>query len=143
MEGKSFTKKFWDEIKAVNFVSLIDGGLQIQNVSYTNQLIWENTYTDTIEVFDQLHKNILNPAKNVATIAFKGENLSLLHKAFGSEIKSDSWLFDFSGNEKSMRFSGKSKHYIFGYIPLIHDDANELTAFMSAKEFATYIKSIL
>lgn len=142
MEGKAFTKSFWDELKTQCFVEVIPDGLEIQNISYNKHLIWENLFTQSNLMMETIKDNLSREPKTVDMIAVRGSAYSLLHNAFGAEMKNDSWVFDFSGKQHAMRFSGSSKDYIFGLIPLMYKEATEFTAFINSKEFAGWLSEM-
>lgn len=141
MNGKAFDSAFWAELVKPNFVEVTPDGLELEGVHYNKYLVYEEIITDNKTFLTSVKDNLSRKSVTVDRIAFKGSNLIDLMTAFKSEMKNDSFLFDFTGQENVLKFSGRSKDYIFGYVPLNYDASNEFTAFQNTMTFAQQLSA--
>jgi hypothetical protein len=131
MEGKSFTKDFWQELVKENFVNLNgNNNIEIENVNYNKILVYEEVVSDNVIPFEVIRDNIDRPGSPVQRIAYDGKVLSLLTKTFGSELTNDSIIFEYTGQENASKFTLTRRDYIFGLLPTNYNSSSELTAFL-------------
>lgn len=132
MEGKSFTKDFWQELVKENFVNLnSQNNIEIENVNYNKILVYEEVLSDNVIPFEVIKDNIDRPGSPVQRIAYDGKIMSLLTKTFGSELTNDSIIFEYTGQENASKFTLTRRDYIFGLLPTNYNSASELTAFLN------------
>ena len=125
LDGSSFTKAYWNELVKENTVSLTPDGLEITNDHYTKLLL----YTEVISVNTKMgdaKNHIDRSIDKVDKVAFYGKDIINVIDAFKKEMKSDSFIFAFTGKENVIKFVGNSKNYIFGYIPTNFDASQEM-----------------
>lgn len=140
LNGKSFTKEFWSMLTKDCLLTVNDdNNLEITNGQFTTVLNYQDVIPDNDIYLETTTQNLGRPPVNIDRIGIKGKYISLLNSAFSKEMASDTFIFEFSGKEYCMNFSGSSKDYIFGFVPLSYDEANELTAFMNVKSFCESI----
>lgn len=143
MNDKSFDKSFWSELVKENFVEVTPDGLELESVSYNKILVYEDIITDNIVSLQSVRDNLARKPVTLDRVAFHGALMIDLMNVFKSEMKNDSFLFDFTGKENIIKFSGRSKDYIFGFIPLKYDDSTELTAFHNTENFANVLSAYM
>ena len=132
MEGKSFTKDFWQELVKENFVNLNgQNNIEIENVNYNKILVYEEVLSDNVIPFEVIKDNIDRTGSPVQRIAYDGKIMSLLTKTFGSELTNDSIIFEYTGQENASKFTLTRRDYIFGLLPTNYNSASELTAFLN------------
>lgn len=135
MEGKSFSKEFWSELTNDCFIKLTEEGLEIQNLNYNKVLIYEEIQTSEDTYLAVLRDNLVETSVTVQKIAVNSSYLLLISNTFKKEFGKGSIILESTGIDKALRFSGVRKDYIFGFIPLSYDDANEFTNFMSSLNY--------
>lgn len=135
MEGKSFTKAFWDELKTPQEVSFNPVSITISNGLFIKNLLFDNVISD-ISSKEKFAKKILNK-KSVGApkFSFHGDIIYPLLNVFKSELKNDSVLFSILEEGSVVKFSGRSKEYIFGFFSLDFDGAQEFTNFQNIELF--------
>lgn len=137
-EGKAFTTEFWKELTSTCFLSL-KNELVIEYNSYEKTLNYEDPQILPTELESKLNllKTVLTrPSGTTDKICFNGLIVSDIHKVFGSELKVDDLIFDFSGRAGTLLFQGRRKDYIFGSAAINYEESLDLTSFLSVKDFA-------
>ena len=136
MEGKSFTKEFWSELVKECYVNITgDDKVEIEHQTYNKILVYEDIITEKELSLQVVSDNICRPEMSLYRIAFGGLNLSNLTKAFKNELKNDTIILEFTGQENAIKFTLSRRDYIFGLIPADFNSAQELTAFLGNGPF--------
>lgn len=131
MNGKSFNREFWTEFtKEISVVSVEnENEMEIEFSGFTKKLLYEKIETDSMKAFSLLKSSIKAEKTEMERFSINGEILSLISKAFGTEIKSDEVIFQLSGSGKGIKFSFSMKDYIFGIVPESFNASMSMVAF--------------
>ena len=131
MNGKSFNREFWTEFtKEISVVNVDDENeIEIEFSGFTKKLLYEKIETDSMKAFSLLKSSIKAEKTEMERFSINGEILSLISKAFGTEIKSDEVIFQLSGSGKGIKFSFSTKDYIFGIVPESFNASMSMVAF--------------
>lgn len=131
MNGKSFNREFWTEFtKEISVVNVDDENeMEIEFSGFTKKLLYEKIETDSMKAFSLLKSSIKAEKTEMERFSINGEILSLISKAFGTEIKSDEVIFQLSGSGKGIKFSFSTKDYIFGIVPESFNASMSMIAF--------------
>lgn len=128
LEGKSLSKNFWKEFTSSNEITSNPFGIEV-----TKSFSTKNVIFDTIEGIDldSIKKIVTKTIKktkdlSLSKISLAGDSLIKILTSL-KELKSDEIIFDFK--DDVLRFSGRSKDYIFGVIMLDTEAAQEWVAF--------------
>ena len=134
-EGKSFTVEFWAELTKKHFVSLTEAGLLIENLTYTKILMHEEVPVSLLNLVDVLLSNLNRQPILVQRISIPNDLKVKLNSVFKNETKGLHMIYEFTGEDTSVKFQVHRKDYIFGLIPVDYDSANEIYNFQSMNLF--------
>lgn len=131
MNGKSFNKEMWSEFTKEISVTNVDdeNEIEIEYSGFTKKLQYQNLNTDMMKVLSLLKSSIKTEQTDMGRFSVNGEMLSLISKAFGSEMKTDEIIFQLGGSGKGIKYSLSSKDYIFGLIPESFNASMSMIAF--------------
>jgi hypothetical protein len=135
MNGKIFSKQYWDELKKECLIELVGDQLKVEYNSYKKTLEYEHPDVDNTLLLRSIYDNIGRPCVTIDRIAFKGDVLKKLNSAFGAEMKNDDYVFDFTGKETPIKFTGVLKDYFFGLIPIQYKSTENIFVFSNINEF--------
>ena len=120
---------------------MVEDGLEITHKSYTKHLNYLSNGAESDRAYELTRQNINREEVEMSRFAVSGEHLSLISKAFSSEIKNDNLLFKLSGTGNSIMFSFQRKDYVFGVIPEHLDSSMDLTAFLNSEGLFEFLRA--
>lgn len=135
LEGKSFTKEFWEQLTKEKSVTLVDDSLMIEDSTFTSYLHYQSIELDLRLPIKSISDNIDIPDFSLFRVSFSGAHMELLQKAFKNELKKDYLNLEFSETSKPVKFSFSTRNFIFGSIKSTMNSASELMAFIGNKDF--------
>lgn len=117
MEGKSFTKDFWQFLVAKNEINVVsETKIKIKSGTFEKVLIYEHVNVSLDQVVGMLNKNIENQKSSVAAIGISQNNFNIISKTIGKMIGKNVLIFEFITITSTIRFTVDEMTFIFGVV---------------------------
>lgn len=125
LNNKSFTKSYWTELTKEASVSFTIDGLEITNDHYTKLLVYSQVVSINTNM-NILRLELERKSEPIDEVAVYGSDIIRVIDVFKNEMKTDSFIFKFTGKANAIKFAGRSKGYIFGVISTNYDASEEM-----------------
>lgn len=122
LEGKNFTKSFWNEIAGLKTITVIDDStIKIDSESFSQNVTYFHRAVLTDGILKRLNENAKHEALAYPTVAYSNRCFEFIQKTVGKYIGNSSLVIEFVRKEKPARFTVNNKPYIFGIIEPNHE----------------------
>lgn len=134
--GKSFNKDYWAElVKGADVEVMENGNLFIKTPKLERELHYEDAHLDVLSLLEHLYKTNGREKMACDTIALNFKAMKTLGKCFGTELDTQSIVYEFSGQDRYVKFTFSRSKFIYGYVHTDYDAAKEGFLFHDLEQF--------
>ncbi|MBV1929175.1 MAG: hypothetical protein KUG81_06640 [Gammaproteobacteria bacterium] len=135
MNGKVFNAEFWKELTKGCSMKMNQGELYVSTPKYAKDLHHNPLPVDLLEPLNGLQEAYNYEENLVSAIAVPFQSLFLIYECLKGDFKFDNIIFQFSSQDRPVKFTFRNRKHCFGYIHPHYDAVQEGFRFTSYEEF--------
>lgn len=125
MEEKMFSNEYWSELTKGANMEIQEGHLFIENPKYSKDLYHKEISVNLIGLMIQLEKVCQQKEDLVSSIAIPFGALNTIYSCLSSEFKNDKIIFEFTSQDRPVKFTFKDRKHFYGFVMPDYDAAQE------------------
>lgn len=143
MEEKIFSNEYWSELTKGANMKIENGVLFIENPKYSKDLYYKEVPVNLLEPLAALEKISIQPENLISAISIPFGPLNTIYSCLASEFKNDKIIFEFSSQEKAVKFTFKNRKHFYGYILPDYDAVQEGFRFDTLESFIGEVSDLI
>jgi hypothetical protein len=116
MNDKVFGEDFWKEINVFTNMAMVEGDIFIETPKFSKNLHYKEIDIDKKKLYNRIIKSSEQREGLVSEIALSFGDIKKIYDVLGSQFNTDSIIFNFTEQDKFVRFTFHKRKYITGYI---------------------------
>lgn len=143
MDGKVFSKDFWNELTKFLDMKINNGSLHIENPKYSKDLHGKELQVDMIEPLSLLTNIQKQAIMELSAVAIPFSALNDIYSVLKSDFKTDIIIFEFTGQDMPVKFTFRKRKHFYGFINPHYDAAQEGFKFEDLETFTQSFSEML
>lgn len=143
MDGKIFGNEYWNELTKGANMKIENDLLFIENPKYSKDLYYKEVPINLLEPLICL-QDISNQNENLlSVVSVPFGVLNTIYSCLSSEFKNDHIIFEFSGQDRAVKFTFRNRKHFYGYIMPHYDSAQEGFRFETLEHFVQEVSELI